>query len=206
MRKPPCPKCQARNMYLHSVKVNWREEVYLGCFVCGWRLYGEDKVTEFVMQYTDNAAKAEAFARAEELEGLRVEEENALREENARREAEALRKDLERKARALRLVSSKIPGFPYLVGEQDPILQLSWAGPTVSGDLSSCAWPPCRDRARAGSVYCSRKCGVRVAHRRDSLRKKGLLPAKKASNPRKYRTRVADRDREKMDQRKQALK
>lgn len=176
MRKPPCQKCGSHHVYLQSTKMNWRDEVYLGCYVCGWRLYGEPQIQTYVLQYSSN------FEKAEKAESARL-----LQEAEDRKEAEARKKKRERdrryreKQRMLRLLPSQIPGFAYREGDEDPVLLLPWNGPLGEGDLASCAWPPCRERARATSMYCSRKCGVRVAHRRDTLRKKGLLGAKKAS-------------------------
>jgi len=176
MRKPPCQKCGSHHVYLQSTKMNWRDEVYLGCYVCGWRLYGEPQVQTYVLQYSSN------FEKAEKAESARL-----LQEAEDRKEAEARKKKRERdrryreKQRMLRLMPSEIPGFPYRVGDEDPDLRLIWAGPQEEGDLPSCAWPPCEGRGREKSMYCSRKCGVRVAHRRDKLRKKEALSAKRAS-------------------------
>ena len=180
MRKPPCLKCGATHVYLQSTRTTWRDEVYLGCYVCGWRLYGETQIQTYVLQHTSTAETAEAAQLLREKQEL-VKCSANRKDREAKIKKQARDRRYREKKRMLRLMPSEIPGFPYRVGDEDPDLRLIWAGPQEEGDLPSCAWPPCEGRGRENSRYCSRKCGVRVAHRRDTLRKKEARSAKRAS-------------------------
>ena len=185
MRKPPCQKCNASHVYLET---SGRDEVYLCCYVCGWRIYGEIQIRAYVLQYSSSLEKTEELQKekeagraSEEAERLRTEKEESKKAEMKRKKAARDRRYRDKKRATLHLVPATVPGFSYQEGDLDPVLQLRWAGPRKPGALPSCEWPPCTERSREKSRYCSRKCGVRVAHRRARLRKAGLLSAKKAS-------------------------
>lgn len=166
--KPPCPKCGGSNTYLDDNRRSRIDEVYLACWTCGWRLYGLASIENFVMAFQQKQAAVQAEAE-------RTAQEQKHQEQLARRrERDRRRREREREARSLQVVPSPPP--------LDPVLQLPWAPPD-DPSATPCAWPPCTSAARATSKYCSRKCCVKVAHRRDKLRKKGILdiPARVAS-------------------------
>ena len=191
MKKPPCPKCHGKNTYLEVPRFN-PDQLFLGCYTCGWRLYGEPGIRGFVDAYNENLLaaereKIEAIERQKHEEAL---ERRRIRDrknrERKRLAAEEAKKKAEQKIKKPTKKVHIIPaiGVQFEVGQMDPVLQVVWAQPEPNKDgesLNPCAWPPCTKRARAKSKYCSRTCTVRVAHRRDKLRKQGKLADKKAS-------------------------
>lgn len=197
MQKPTCPKCDGKNTYLDIPRFS-PENCYLGCYSCGWRLYGEEHIEAFVIQYNEDLKAAKEEERQAEIEKRRLEAEAAsqaklerqreLKRERDRRyrENKRLRERQEAAKRAEQNKVHIIPslGIRFAVGDVDEVLGLPWAQPVPNKDgqsLDPCAWPPCENRARPNSKYCSRKCTVRVAHRRDKLRKKGQLKERIAS-------------------------
>lgn len=143
----------------------------MGCFTCGWRLYGEADIQKYVLEFNTQADLEAAKAEAEQ---------RAQAEEEAKRIADAKRKRAallaERKALQVRWSKGQKTQEPREVG-MDPDLLLPIMECTEPGDLPKCAWPPCEKRSRENSKYCSRQCTVRVAHRRDRLRRKKLKKA-----------------------------
>lgn len=185
MQKPPCQKCGAKNVYLVPPRT-YTEEPSIACYVCGWRCYGEEKIRALIVSHNEEVIllrKQQAELRKLE-EKARLELERQIAEREAQqREAQRLAQEKEKEERAFRLLQEgMIPGYPFKPGDIDPVLHVPWAGPVIPGTMDSCAWPPCESRARSNSRYCSRACTVKVARRRDRLRKKGLLQQdKKAS-------------------------
>ena len=174
MLKPPCKKCGSPNLFLDVPRAKFYGDPYLGCVSCGWRLYGEEEIERYVTAYNKAPAKhpvpatvQQAAERLAEKEATRKKRDQELREKEAAIRAAQ---------RRLRAVESHIPGYEeHRVGSLDPVLLVRWAAPSEEGDRPSCAWPPCENRAREKSKYCSRSCTVKVAHRRDKLRKAGKL-------------------------------
>lgn len=191
MQKPTCPKCDGKNTYLDVPRFT-PENCYLGCYSCGWRLYGEQDIEQFVIEYNERLAAKIEEERLAELERLRLEEEAAAQAEiDRKRELKRERDRRYRKNKKLRGQKEEnkvhiIPalGTKFRVGDMDPILRVPWAQPVknkAGENLDPCAWPPCEKRSTKTSKYCSRSCGVKVAHRRDTLRKQGQLRNKIAS-------------------------
>lgn len=197
MQKPLCPKCGSQSTYLEMSKYA-ADEVYLACYTCGWRLYGESPIRAFVNEFNKNLQSREeelrvAAAKEKEREELKAIEDKKTRAKTLKRERDR-RYRARKRAEALRIKAEKaesekvhiIPahGISFRVGEIDPVLQVPWAAPVPNlpgENLDPCAWPPCQERARQTSKYCSRKCGVKVAHQRDKLRKQGKLKEQIAS-------------------------
>lgn len=197
MKKPPCAKCGSSSTFVEVLRFS-QDDVYLGCYTCGWRIYGETAIRSYVEGFNKQLAEQEEEAR---LERIRKREEDAIAAEAEKRErALALKRERDRRYRerkrqaALEIerqreAEKKVHIIPSLdisfsVGDMDPVLGVPWAQPVPNKegeDLDPCAWPPCENRARPNSKYCSRKCTVRVAHRRDKLRKKGQLKERIAS-------------------------
>lgn len=193
MQKPPCPKCQGKNVYLEVPRFQ-PDQCYLRCYTCGWCIYGEPAIEKFVVEYNGTLA-AEAKKQAEEAARQRKEAELARRRERDRANRERKRIAAEKARAATKKADEErkkvhiIPalGVHFEVGQVDPTLLLAWAQPEPNKpgeSLDPCAWPPCTKRARSNSKYCSRRCTVRVAHRRDKLRKKGKLPSTKKNTAR----------------------
>lgn len=196
MQKPPCPKCSSINTYLEVPRFS-PENCFIGCYVCGWRLYGETAIRSYVESFTAEAEIAQERARIEEAERLAKEAAAEERKEEERRRA--LKRERDRRYRERKRLAKQQAaegkkesnvyvitslGTSFRVGELDAVLRLPWAEPlpNLAGEnLDPCAWPPCENRSRPNSKYCSRKCTVRVAHRRDKLRKKGELQERIAS-------------------------
>lgn len=197
MKKPPCGKCGGKNTFLDVPRFT-PEQVYLGCYTCGWRVYGETAIRSYVEGFNKQLAEQEEEARLAEIrrreeeiiaaEAAKLARSRELKRERDRRYRERKRQaalELERQREAEKKVHI-IPslGITFRVGELDSVLELPWAQPVPNEEgqnLDPCAWPPCENRARPNSRYCSRKCTVRVAHRRDKLRKKGKLKDQIAS-------------------------
>lgn len=158
MRKPPCKKCGSRSTYIESPpegRIIREAETLMGCVTCGWRLYGSKEVQEYIYAYNEKQILADEQDRlAREAEASRLEAERIERE-RLLREAEASRREEER----LRLAQQV---------RIDPDLLLPIA---VILGIRKCGWPPCENEATENSKYCSRTCTVRVAHRREKLRK-----------------------------------
>ena len=172
MKKPTCAKCGA-NTYLDVPKEIFYGEPFMGCYTCGWRLYGEADIRAYVLEFNTKADMEAARVAAEKKEQEAEARRRAKEAERMRREEEKARQALEEKrakSQKVKLVEPKHVGT-------DPVLLLPIAVCTEPGDLPKCAWPPCEKRSRETSKYCSRKCTVKVAHRRDRLRRKKLKQA-----------------------------
>jgi len=195
LRKPTCSKCGSKNTYLEVPRFH-PEEVHLGCFSCGWRIYGEERIQSFVYAYNEELQKKdlqekEMQRKIEEKRKAAIEKKSA--ELKAKQDAEerkrSLKRERDRRYRLRKKAKSQTYIIPELdttfqVGDMDPVLQVPWALPEPNKEgehFHPCAWPPCGKRARANSKYCSRTCTVKVAHRRANLRKKGKLRDRKAS-------------------------
>jgi hypothetical protein len=152
MKKPPCPKCASANTYMEAPKFFvTNDEMSVACYTCGWRIYGEDAITELVASFNREESERER-KRAE----LKIQLELLA--------AEALRKP-----HAIHSL-----GIVFRPGDMDLGLGLRWAVPSPNNageEYAPCRWPPCVGRSRRRSIYCSTKCRARVAHRRDKLRK-----------------------------------
>jgi hypothetical protein len=179
MRKPPCKKCGSKNTFLDRPRFQ-PDQVYLGCITCGWRLYGEASITAFVEEYNADLVAAEKSQRLEKANKTN-QAAVALRKARRRERDRRYRARLKEKKQVYIIPNLEIQ---FQVGDLDPVLKVPWAKPVPNKEgenLHPCAWPPCEQRARANSKYCSRKCCVKVAHRRDRLRKKGELKERIAS-------------------------
>lgn len=186
MKKPPCVKCGSNGLYLEPPQLSL-DQPSLACYACGWRIYGEPAIRTVVERHNAKLKEDEKKARDREAqlqaaaaaaaERARLEKSRALKRERDRRYRER------KKARDQIYIIPSI-GVRFRIGEIDPVLQLPWARPLPNKegeDLHPCAWPPCEQRARTTSRYCSRKCGVKVAHQRARLRKEGKLSEQQAS-------------------------
>lgn len=133
------------NIYMDKHQSMWNIDFSLACYTCGWRLYGEEKIR----QYFSALEEAEKKKRrpAPKPPPLDPSDNNG----------------------------EPVDGHSFRVGDLDPVLQVRWKAPSEEGSFAACAWPPCEKRSRKRSMYCSRKCCVKVAHKRESLRKRGAL-------------------------------
>lgn len=197
-RKPPCPKCGSTTLNLEIPRFQ-PESAHISCYMCGWALYGEERIRTFTQVFLQEKKKEEARlrTRAECERKRRAEIFMAKREKerliaaNKRREEEAKesKRAREREYRARRgarkqeekaLIGKPRASFPFKEGDIDPVLLLPWSIPEhdeSKARLDPCAWPPCPEYSRKSSKYCCRKCTVKVAHQRDRLRKAGKLSA-----------------------------
>ena len=197
-RKPPCPKCGSTTLNLEIPRFQ-PESAHISCYMCGWALYGEERIRTFTQVFLQEKKKEEARLRAraecdrkrraEIFKAKRGEERliaaNKRREEKAKenkraseREYRARLRDRKREEKAL--IDKQRAPFPFKEGDIDPVLLLPWSIPKhdeSKAHLNPCAWPPCLEYSRKNSKYCCRKCGVKVAHKRDRLRKAGKLSA-----------------------------
>jgi len=178
MQRPTCKKCGGRNTFLDVPRFH-PEQVSLGCVTCGWRLYGEEEIQAYVVQYNKRLEQEEAKIAAQQAEAKRLKALNLKRERDRMywaRTKEQRKRKKEQKREQVYIIPDM--NTVFRAGEMDSILKVRWAEPLPNKEgeaLSPCAWPPCEQRARANSKYCSRKCTVRVAHKRAQLRKKGEL-------------------------------
>jgi hypothetical protein len=152
----------------------------MGCAACGWRLYGGDEIENYVLSYNQELVEQKELEALEAERERRRERDRRYRERKRQDRFDALRKKKEEEK--VHPLPTTVPGYPFSVGELDPVLRVEWAAPVHPGELASCAWPPCEGRRRTNSKYCSRECTVKVAHRRDKLRKAGKLFEQKAAS------------------------